>query len=347
MASRGGLALQKGPIARSSHATFRSPLLISHRCRNRRVVARAEDESANVESASEEENVKVVEEEDPENDKVGEPYKKFRNPAVTGLNKKPWLGFDKKNPRQTTKLARRPYCLGPYVQQVSKKHMRDDLPEFKVGHTYRVEIVKRDGDDPKSEAINAQSKRLGAFEGIMIRRQNKMSTTSILLRGHHVTTPKEDMLELNFPIHSPKFKFTKVPIPGIPIVRGNRPYYLKRLPVNKPLVEYWKPWEGEKPPVRPNRIRMTYSWRRDRKHRVPKRLKKRNWFRFDADRWLDPDSRHADMRIKNIRAHHSSYSKVPAPLSERAKKKAKFKIRVAREAKEKAAGPPPYRRPHW
>ena len=75
------------------------------------------------------------------------------------------------------------------LDKLTKKRLREDLPEFRPGDTIRVHVKIREGE----------KERLQAFEGTVIARNNKGVSETITVRkmsfGHGV--------ERIFPLHAP------------------------------------------------------------------------------------------------------------------------------------------------
>lgn len=99
------------------------------------------------------------------------------------------------------------------LDKVSKKQLRDDIPEFRPGDTVRVQVRIREGE----------KERLQAFEGTLIARNNKGVSETITVRkisfGHGV--------ERIFPVHAPVIDRIEVVRTGK--VRRAKLYYLRKL----------------------------------------------------------------------------------------------------------------------
>ncbi len=99
------------------------------------------------------------------------------------------------------------------LDKVSKKQLRDDIPEFRPGDTVRVQVRIREGE----------KERLQAFEGTLIARNNKGVSETITVRkisfGHGV--------ERIFPVHAPVIDRIEVVRTGK--VRRAKLYYLRNL----------------------------------------------------------------------------------------------------------------------
>ena len=99
------------------------------------------------------------------------------------------------------------------LEKVTKKRLRDDLPEFRPGDTIRVHVRIREGE----------KERLQVFEGTVIARNNSGISETITVRkmsfGHGV--------ERIFPVQAPVVDHIEVVRLGK--VRRAKLYYLRGL----------------------------------------------------------------------------------------------------------------------
>ncbi|MBU0554080.1 50S ribosomal protein L19 [Myxococcota bacterium] len=99
------------------------------------------------------------------------------------------------------------------LQQIEKKYLRQDIPEFRAGDTVRVHVQIREGEKT----------RIQPFEGICLRRHNAgaQSTFTVRKRGAGGIG-----VERIFPTHSPLIKEIEVVRTGR--VRQARIYYMRQ-----------------------------------------------------------------------------------------------------------------------
>ncbi|MDD2489901.1 MAG: 50S ribosomal protein L19 [Bacilli bacterium] len=76
------------------------------------------------------------------------------------------------------------------IKEITKKQMRTDLPEFRVGDTVRVEVKIEEG----------KRQRLQAFEGIVIAKKGGGIGETFTVRK----MSSKIGVERTFPLHSPK-----------------------------------------------------------------------------------------------------------------------------------------------
>lgn len=99
------------------------------------------------------------------------------------------------------------------LEKVSKKQLREDIPEFRPGDTIRVQVKIREGE----------KERLQAFQGTVIARNNSGIAETITVRkisfGHGV--------ERIFPLHAPVLDSIEVVRTGR--ARRAKLYYLRKL----------------------------------------------------------------------------------------------------------------------
>ncbi len=99
------------------------------------------------------------------------------------------------------------------IQDVERKYLRTDLPEFRVGDTVRMKIRIREG----------AKERLQPFEGTIIRiRGGSINTTFTIRKFSHGIG-----VERIFPLHSPVINSIEVLTRAK--IRRSRLYYLREL----------------------------------------------------------------------------------------------------------------------
>lgn len=84
------------------------------------------------------------------------------------------------------------------IDRITAKQMRNDLPEFRVGDTVRVDV----------KIVEGKRERIQAFEGIVISRKNSGISETFTVRKKSSGIG----VERTFPVNSPK-------IAGITVVR--------------------------------------------------------------------------------------------------------------------------------
>lgn len=99
------------------------------------------------------------------------------------------------------------------LTKVINKNMRQDLPEFRIGDTIRVQVRIREGE----------KERLQAFEGTVIARNNTGMGESITVRKISFGQGVERI----FPIHAPVIDTIAIVRTGR--VRRAKLYYLRGL----------------------------------------------------------------------------------------------------------------------
>ena len=98
------------------------------------------------------------------------------------------------------------------IEKATKKHLKEDLPEFRPGDTVRVHVRIREGE----------KERLQAFEGVVIARNNRGGVSET------VTVRKFSFgqgVERIFPLHAPVIDRIEVLRTGK--VRRAKLYYLR------------------------------------------------------------------------------------------------------------------------
>jgi large subunit ribosomal protein L19 len=99
------------------------------------------------------------------------------------------------------------------VEKIAKKQLRTDIPEFRPGDTVRVMVSIREGD----------SKRVQAFEGVVIARKNIGVGATFTVRKISFGQGVERI----FPVHSKVIDKLEVVRHGK--VRRSKLYYLRGL----------------------------------------------------------------------------------------------------------------------
>ena len=99
----------------------------------------------------------------------------------------------------------------PAVWSIEKTQLRQDLPEFRVGDTVRVNVKIVEGD----------KERVQAFEGVVIRVHRGGSRASFTVRKVSYGVGVERI----FPLHSPRMESIELLTRGR--VRKARLYYLR------------------------------------------------------------------------------------------------------------------------
>lgn len=99
------------------------------------------------------------------------------------------------------------------IDKVTKKFIRQDLPEFRVGDTVRIGVKIKEG----------KRERIQAFEGIVIAIKGSGISKTFTVRS----TSSGVGVERTFPMHSPIIESIKVVRKGR--VRRAKLYYLRNL----------------------------------------------------------------------------------------------------------------------
>ena len=87
------------------------------------------------------------------------------------------------------------------VDKINAKHVRKDIPEFRVGDTVRVDV----------KIIEGKRERIQAFEGVVVSRKGGSVSETFTVRKISSGVGVEKI----FPVHSPK-------IAGITVVRHGK-----------------------------------------------------------------------------------------------------------------------------
>ncbi|MFT5429530.1 MAG: large subunit ribosomal protein L19 [Myxococcota bacterium] len=99
------------------------------------------------------------------------------------------------------------------MQQIEKREMRSDLPDFRAGDTLRVHV----------RVIEGEKERIQLFEGVCIRRHDDGVRSTYTVRKVSYGVGVERI----FPTHSPRVMRIEVKTQGR--VRRARLYYLRAL----------------------------------------------------------------------------------------------------------------------
>ena len=102
------------------------------------------------------------------------------------------------------------------VEKITKKQIRTDLPEFRVGDTVRVDI-KID----ETDASGKKKTRIQAFEGVVISRKGKGVSETFTVRK----VVSGVGVEKTFPVNSPNIAYINVVKKGV--VRRAKLYFLR------------------------------------------------------------------------------------------------------------------------
>lgn len=106
------------------------------------------------------------------------------------------------------------------VEKITKSQIRNDLPEFRVGDTVRVDV----------KIIEGKRERIQAFEGIVIAIKGSGISKNFIVRKLSAGVG----VERTFPMNSPKIDSITVIRKGK--VRRAKPYYLRTL-VSQPKIK--------------------------------------------------------------------------------------------------------------
>lgn len=78
------------------------------------------------------------------------------------------------------------------VEKITKKQLKTDVPEFRVGDTVRVDVKIKEGN----------KERIQAFEGVVIAKRNGGISETFTVRKKSAGIGVERI----FPVHSPKIE---------------------------------------------------------------------------------------------------------------------------------------------
>jgi len=97
------------------------------------------------------------------------------------------------------------------IEQLERRQLRGDLPQFKAGDTVRIHF----------QVIEGQRRRIQVFEGIVIKRQGAGARETFTVRKQSFGVG----VERTFPIHSPKVE--RLEVMQIGDVSRAKLYYLR------------------------------------------------------------------------------------------------------------------------
>jgi large subunit ribosomal protein L19 len=98
------------------------------------------------------------------------------------------------------------------IEQLERRQLRSDLPQFKAGDSVRVHF----------RVIEGQRSRIQMFEGIVIKRQGSGARETFTVRKQSFGVG----VERTFPLHSPKVE--KVEVVQVGDVSRAKLYYLRK-----------------------------------------------------------------------------------------------------------------------
>ena len=104
-----------------------------------------------------------------------------------------------------------------WLETVTNKHLKSDLPTFRAGDTVRVHVKITEGDGAK------QRTRTQAFEGVCIRRHNAGVSSTFTVRKMSSNVGVERI----FPLHAPSIDRIELVRAGR--VRQARIFYISNL----------------------------------------------------------------------------------------------------------------------
>jgi large subunit ribosomal protein L19 len=99
------------------------------------------------------------------------------------------------------------------IDDIERKYVRKDVPDFRAGDTVRVHTKIKEGD----------KERIQIFEGVVIRHRRGAARAMFTVRKVSYGVGVERM----FPVHSPRIE--KIEVMGHGEVRRSRLYYLRDL----------------------------------------------------------------------------------------------------------------------
>lgn len=103
--------------------------------------------------------------------------------------------------------------MNEIIRSIESAQLRNDIPEFRVGDTLRVQV----------KVVEGSRERLQAFEGVCIARRNGSCRETFTVRR----TSYGIGVERTFPVHSPRVDSITVVRRGK--VRRAKLYYLRSL----------------------------------------------------------------------------------------------------------------------
>jgi large subunit ribosomal protein L19 len=101
--------------------------------------------------------------------------------------------------------------MSKVIEQLERRQLRDELPQFKAGDTVRVHF----------QVIEGQRRRIQVFEGIVIKRQGAGVRETFTVRKQSFGVG----VERTFPVHSPKVE--RIEVMQIGDVSRAKLYYLR------------------------------------------------------------------------------------------------------------------------
>ena len=99
------------------------------------------------------------------------------------------------------------------IDQIERENMKENLPEFSIGDTVKVNVKIKEGD----------KERIQAFEGVVIARKNGGIRETFTVRKISYGVG----VEKTYPIHSPKIASIEVTRKGKP--KRAKLYYVRNL----------------------------------------------------------------------------------------------------------------------
>ena len=99
------------------------------------------------------------------------------------------------------------------IDQIERENMKENLPQFSVGDTVKVNVKIKEGD----------KERIQAFEGVVIARKNGGIRETFTVRKISYGVG----VEKTYPIHSPKIASIEVTRKGKP--KRAKLYYVRNL----------------------------------------------------------------------------------------------------------------------
>ena len=100
------------------------------------------------------------------------------------------------------------------IDQIERENMKENVPEFSIGDTVKVNVKIKEGD----------KERIQAFEGVVIARKNGGIRETFTVRKISYGVG----VEKTYPIHSPKIASIEVTRKGKP--KRGKLYYVRNLP---------------------------------------------------------------------------------------------------------------------
>jgi large subunit ribosomal protein L19 len=101
--------------------------------------------------------------------------------------------------------------MSKVIEQLERRQLRTELPQFKAGDTVRVHF----------QVIEGQRRRIQVFEGIVIKRQGAGARETFTVRKQSFGVG----VERTFPVHSPKVE--RIEVMQIGDVSRAKLYYLR------------------------------------------------------------------------------------------------------------------------